>query len=307
VSTTIPTIDLSARPETVLLQLDQAFQVFGFCICTHTGMASTTIAEAFEASRRFHTLDVEEKNEISINQFHRGYIAPKSNTTLTSSVAQVTKPNTSGSLMIMHEVPEDDPRFGHPLQGPNQWPAAIPGFRETVEAYRADVEILARQLTAMQLKILGVGPDLYDRYFQQPTEFLRLLHYEPEPEDVPTDSFGSAPHTDHGFLTIVVQDDVGGLEVQTRDNDWLPARPASGSVVVNVGDMLAHLSGGRWRSSPHRVKNTFNRERFSIAYFFDPAMTVDMVPVTGDGGIVNYGDYILSKFDSNYGYRSTSG
>lgn len=300
----IPIICLSDCRETNLRQLDLAFREFGFCICTNTGMSPKSTARAFDASRRFHALSHHEKTEISINHYHRGYIAPKSNTTLTSSVAEVTMPNTSESLMIMHEIAEDDPRFGQPLQGSNQWPRQLPGFYEAVESYRVNVETLARRLAILALEILDATPELYNQFFQQPTEFLRLLHYRPASQDEPADSFGSAPHTDHGFLTIVAQDDVGGLEVQNQNKDWLAVHPMGDSVVVNAGDMLAHLSGGRWRSSPHRVKNPLDRNRFSIAYFFDPVMSADIIPVTGDGDIINYGDYILSKFDANYTYRT---
>lgn len=306
----IPTISLAGARETVLDQLDSAFRDFGFCVCTDTGIPSDVMAEAFAASQRFHALSDAEKSALAINAYHRGYIAPDSNTTHTSSVTKVTKPNTSESLMVMHEVSEADPRFGEPLQGPNQWPENLPGFYEAVEAYRAEVEVLARRLAAMMLEILNVAPEIYEDWFRQPTEFLRFLHYPPEAADAPENSFGSAPHTDHGFLTIVAQDDVGGLEVETNSGGevdgggWIPALPEGDAVVINVADMLEHLSGGRWRSSPHRVKNTFGRERFSIAYFFDPDMKTDITPVTGDGKTVNYGDYILSKFDTNYEYRS---
>lgn len=303
-SAAIPTISLANAREDVLEQLDAAFRDYGFCVCTNTGIPSNVMAEAFRASARFHALGDAEKSALSINAYHRGYIAPSSNTTHTSSVAKVTKPNTSESLMIMHEVPEGDPRFGAPLQGPNQWPENLPGFHEAVEAYRREVEALARRLASMMLEILNVAPDAYEDWFRQPTEFLRFLHYPPETEDTPENSFGSAPHTDHGFLTVVAQDDVGGLEVEVEGGGWVPALPEGDAVVINVADMLEHLSGGRWRSSPHRVKNTFGRERFSIAYFFDPDMKTDIAPVSGDGETINYGDYILSKFDTNYTYRS---
>lgn len=318
--TQIPTIDLALPEPQVIRQLDAAFAAFGFCVCTNSGLSEAVMEAAFAASRDFHALPASEKAELAINRWHRGYIAPKSNTTLTSSVARVTRPNTSESLLVMHEVAHDDPRFGAPLQGPNQWPEGLPGFRPAVEAYRREVEALARRLAALALAALGAEPGLLAALFTPPTEFLRLLHYAPEPAGEAADSFGSAPHTDHGFLTLVVQDDTGGLEVQTRDGAWIPALPEAGAFVVNAADMLAHLSAGRWRSSPHRVKNRKGRDRYSIAYFFDPAMDAVITPLahlTKKGtfnisgnvecplfcGPVAYGDYILSKFDANYGYR----
>lgn len=297
----LPTIDLSESESTLVEALDSAFCEVGFCICNHAGLDPAIRDAAFAASRAFHALPDSVKAAYAINSAHRGYIAPKASTTRTSSVAEVRRPNTSESFILMHEVPESDPRFGQPLQGPNQWPQDVAEFREALEAYWRDVERVARQLTKLCLKALGIEAGLYEAWFGQPTEFLRLLHYWPEAPDEPEDSFGSAPHTDHGFLTLLVQDRVGGLQVKTPKGDWVEVVATPDQVVLNAADWLAHLSGGRWRSSPHRVKNRSGRDRYSIAYFFDPCMEAEAAPVTGEPLV--YGDYILSRFNTNYRYR----
>ena len=107
------------------------------------------VAALFDVSRRFHAQPREAKDAININRFHRGYMAPKTSLIVTSLVQRATKPNNSESFMLMHEVGADDPRHGEPLQGPNQWPADVPGFREAVTAYNAALETLAKRFTRL--------------------------------------------------------------------------------------------------------------------------------------------------------------
>jgi isopenicillin N synthase-like dioxygenase len=140
-----------------------------------------------------------------------------------------------------------------------------------------------------------------------PTTFLRLLHYPPHAVDAPEDAFGSAPHTDYGFITILVQDNQGGLEVRRKDGTWLAAPPIEGTWVVNVADMLARWTNGRWQSTPHRVKNLSGGDRYSCPYFFDMSMDsiVEVLPTCGTAQhpAVRYGDYLMERLDKNYAYR----
>ena len=87
------------------------------------------------------------------------------------------------------------------------------------------------------------------------TIWLRLLHYPPISKNSPSDLYGSAPHTDFGCLTILAQDEIGGLQVQTREGEWIDVTKLEGSFVVNVGDMLSRYTNGLLRSTPHRVIN----------------------------------------------------
>jgi isopenicillin N synthase-like dioxygenase len=291
-------------------QLDQAFRETGFCYIRDIGVDQTLVDAVFDASRRFHALPRAAKDLIAMNRYHRGYMAPKSSVIETSTVARVTKPNDSESFMLMHDVPADDPRFGRPLDGPNQWPD-LAGFRSAVEAYdRAMHEFCLRFLRPLALA-LALPADWFLPFFQQPTTFLRLLHYPPQPAGADDDAFGSAPHTDYGFVTVLAQDDRGGLEVRRRDGTWLSAQPIPGTWVVNVADMLARWTNGRWQSTPHRVKNLSGSDRYSCPYFFDMSMdsVVGVVPTCdGPGAMppVRYGDYLMERLDRNYAYRKPS-
>ena len=226
---------LDALRERVLV-LDGAFGTFGFCYFRGIGVGNALVNGVFEASKRFHALPREKKDAIAMNSFHRGYMAPKSSVIQTSSVAKVTKPNDSESFMLMHEVPESDPRFGRPLDGPNLWPD-LPGFREPVEAYELAMRGFCYRLLRPMAMALGLPRDWFLPFFDQPTTFLRLLHYPPHDMSAPDDAFGSAPHTDYGFITILCQDNQGGLEVRRSDGTWLAAPPIEGTWVVNVADV----------------------------------------------------------------------
>lgn len=311
----LPVISFAEPDETVLgRQLDEAFRTFGFCYFRDIGVPSTLVDGVFEASRRFHGLPRAAKDAIAMNSFHRGYMAPKTSLIQTSSVAKVTRPNNSESFMLMHEVPPEDPRFGRPLDGPNLWPD-LPGFREPVEAYEAAMRAFCRRLLAPMALALDLPRDWFLPYFEQPTTFLRMLHYPPQARDAPDDAFGSAPHTDYGFITILCQDDSGGLEVRRADGTWLAAPPLPGTWVVNVADMLSRWTNGRWQSTPHRVKNLSGGDRYSNPYFFDMSLdaTVEVLPTCQGPGNparwppVRYGDYLLERLDKNYAYRQDGG
>jgi isopenicillin N synthase-like dioxygenase len=313
----LPIVDLeefafdAAGAARIAADLDRIFSEIGFCYIANAGVPRSLIDGLFEASRRFHAAPQSAKDAIAINSFHRGYMAPKTSLIVTSTVARVTKPNLSESFMLMHEVAPEDPECGQPLQGPNQWPADLPGFREAVTAYNAALEGVARRLTRLIARALGLAPAALDAWFEKPTTWLRLLHYPSQGPEPAADEFGSAPHTDYGFITILLQDSVGGLEVRRSDGTWLPATPVPGTFVVNVGDILSRWTNRRWQSTPHRVQNRAAADRYSAPFFFDPAMssTISCLPTCVPPGEapryepVLFRDYVMERIDRNYSYR----
>ena len=319
-SPALPVIDLEgfdpARPPAarIAAELDGAFRTTGFCYVADAGIDPARVEAVFDASRRFHALPAPAKQAIAINEFHRGYIAPKSSVIRSSSVARVTRPNLSDSFMAMHEVDPDDDEYGRPLQGPNQWPEDLPGFREAVTAYHEAMSAFARRFNRLLALALDLPGTFFDPHFERPTTWLRLMHYPPEPSGTPADQYGAAPHTDYGFITFLSQDRIGGLEVRTRSGGWVGAPPIPGTFVVNVADMLARWSNDRWTSTPHRVRNASGRDRYSVPFFWDTGTGSEVACLpscTGPGnppryGPVRYGDYVLERLDRNYDYRRGS-
>jgi isopenicillin N synthase-like dioxygenase len=310
----LPVIDISAPDAAPAL--GRALETIGFAYVAGHGVPQSVIDGAFAASRAFHASTLAQKQSLAINAWHRGYMGMATSTVVTSSVAKVTRPNLSESLMIMHEaVPED---VGQPLQGPNQWPDWLPGFRTAIETYRQAAERVSRMVIRLIATALGLPEAALDRHFDRPTSFLRLLHYPPHPVDAVDDQFGAAPHTDYGIITLLAQDNSGGLQVRRRDaaggdGSWIDAAPLPGTFVLNVADMLARWTNDRFVSTPHRVVNRSGGDRYSLPFFFDTAMdsVIECLPTcTGPGNPpryekVRYGDYLMDRLNRNYDYRKS--
>jgi isopenicillin N synthase-like dioxygenase len=115
-----------------------------------------------------------------------------------------------------------------------------------------------------------------DRYTADPLVLFRIFNYPPQPlgPDAPS-AWGVGEHTDYGLLTILKQDDAGGLEVKSKSG-WKAAPPIPGTFVCNIGDMLDRMTGGRYRSTPHRVRNMSSRSRLSFPFFFDPNFNAEV-------------------------------
>ena len=128
---------------------------------------------------------------------------------------------------------------------------------------------------------LGLPADYFARtYTGEPTVLFRIFHYPARgPAEIDWDgAWGVGEHTDYGLLTLLAQDRHGGLQVK-GPNGWIEAPPIEGALVCNIGDMLERLTGGRFRSTPHRVLNRSGRDRLSFPLFFDPDFNARMQPL----------------------------
>jgi isopenicillin N synthase-like dioxygenase len=291
-------------------QIDDIYSNVGFGYLINHGITEELTRGILSASMQFHALSREEKLRIEINDFHRGFIPINTSTDTTTKVAKVTRPQQSESFMMMHELATDHPdvRDRAFLAGPNQWPDSLPAFEPMVRAYEAAVANLARKLTRAIALSLGLPENGLDHHFARPTTFLRLLYYPPQPPQSPDDLFGSAPHTDYGFITILLQDDAGGLQVRAKDGSWIEAPPRAGSFVMNTSDMLHRWSNGRLLSTPHRVINRSGRARYSCPFFFDPDLKSTIEPLPSCCGRHNpprfvplvYGDFLRHQLRANH-------
>lgn len=304
--TKIPVLDLAPLTDgtdTARLAEDfaQAYGETGFAYVINHGISRELREGIFNASRRFHALPANEKAAIALNRNHRGYIAINTSTDVNSDLAEVTKPNQSASFMMMREDEEADPTIY--LSGPNQWPN-LPGFRDVCEKYAEAMTQLGQKLMRLALDAIGVEDRSILRAFDVPTIWLRLLHYPPQTAQSPDDLYGSAPHKDFGCLTLLAQDDVGGLQVQTPKGAWVDVPPKEDAFIVNVGDMLHRMSNGRLLSTPHRVINRSGRERYSVPFFFDPHVSATIAPLRGSGAPkfqeINFGDFLRGELEAAY-------
>ena len=310
----IPIVDIRSSTSAVddlavATLLNAALSQFGFCYISGYTIATEVTQNLQNSAHEFHLLPIAEKKCLKINSYHRGYIESETSQTITSSIESATQPNRSESFMMMREIPPSDPRFGTQLFGPNQWPdTLIPELKKHCIAYAEAMEKLSLELVQRLSVALGLSPNTLLDLFNDPTYFLRLIQYPLlDPNDFPA-PFGSAPHTDHGFMTLVLQDDTGGLEVLNSNGRWMPVRPIPNTLVLNVADMLSIISNGRWKSTPHRVI-LGPEPRQSTAFFFDPDFDAQINPLVeirnsdNRSDPIRYGDYILERFGQNYQYR----
>jgi len=274
----LPVIDLASTD--VVENFRAAYTDVGFAYLTGHDIPQALIDDVFAAAVEFHSLPLAAKLEVELNENHRGFIPINTSTDRKSTLANVRKPNQSESFMMMREAAADDPDVlsGAYLAGANQWPA-LAGFRDRVVAYEQAMVQLAQRLTELVAVVVGDTDRLVPRSFERPTTWLRLLHYPSQPPSTPDDVYGSAPHTDFGFITLLAQDDVGGLQVKSPDGAWIDAPPRAGTFVMNVGQMLHQWSNGALRATPHRVINRSGRERYSVPFFFDPNVATVIAPL----------------------------
>ena len=165
------------------------------------------------------------------------------------------------------------------LEGPNQWPddTVAPGFRALVERFHAEMSALADQL--MEAMSLGLGLDpayMHDVFGQRRMSLVKLIHYPPTPPG----GAGVNAHHDTGFLTLLWQHGVGGLQVLNQADQWIDVPADDDAIVVNIGEMLQSMTGNYFVATTHRVVT--ETERFSSAYFHGPALTTPLVPLPLD-------------------------
>jgi isopenicillin N synthase-like dioxygenase len=156
--------------------------------------------------------------------------------------------------------------FGH-----NQWPGALPGFREQMLAYQAALRALGNRVLGMIARSLELPADFFAAFYDMPNTTLGLLRYRPHPAQAAANQLGAGAHTDWGAITLLAQDELGGLEVRNVDGDWIEAAPIAGTFVINLGDLMQRWTNGLYCSNMHRVKNrSTTRERFSMPFFYGP-------------------------------------
>jgi isopenicillin N synthase-like dioxygenase len=284
----------------------------GFFYVTGHGITPALGERLEQLSREFFALDLPTKLRIRMElggRAWRGYFPLGGE--LTSGI-----PDDKEGLYFGAELGGADPRVaaGTPLHGRNLFPES-PDLRAVVMAWLDAMTGLAH--TLMRGVALSLGLDanyFFDLYTHDPLILFRIFNYPGVATRPPSsDRWGVGEHTDYGVLTILKQDDVGGLQVKTK-RGWIDAPPVDDAFVCNIGDMLDRMTRGLYRSTPHRVLNRTNQDRLSFPFFFDPGFDTVVKPIETlaieqfvddreqrwDRSSVHafdgtYGDYVLAK------------
>ena len=184
------------------------------------------------------------------------------------------------------------------LTEPNCFPAnAEFTSKDSLETLYAELSSLGNTLLSLLASSLGKNPSSFISLMRNSVSTLRLLHYpntavdDAGAEGVKSEGLCCTPHTDSGLLTLLHQDATGGLEVRNADGEWIPAPYVPGSLVVNVGDLMADMSGGRFVATMHRVRSS-GSERDSVPFFCEPGINA---MVGKKGQEVRYEEFVLDK------------
>jgi isopenicillin N synthase-like dioxygenase len=251
----------------------------GFLVITNHGISQTLIDGAFDAASAFFDMDEERKRALTIGDLNIGYLPYGAQIVRTSKVNNNTKPNLSESFYIVTDKSPDDPEIvsGNPLYGLNRWPPEMPSFRTATTAYFEAMRPLGHAMVSLVGSSLGLPADYFDADFHEPTITLRLIRY-PSHDGAEDNQFGFAPHIDTSFLTLLAQSALPGLEVRTREGEWIRPPALPGTFVVNTGEMLSRYSNDRYKPTPHRVINASHSLRHAIPFFYGPSLEAVIKP-----------------------------
>jgi isopenicillin N synthase-like dioxygenase len=270
----LPIIDVSGlssskreRREAVGELIRSACVNNGFFYIANHGVPQGLIDAAMAETRNFFDLPTEAKQQVAKSQSkcNRGW-EPLSSQALDLNAPPDLKENFYMGL----ELPEDHPavvagKFNH---GPNQWPQDMPAFKATMRAYHAAMRDLSERIMIGLALSLRLPENYFDAFNRDPLSTMRLLHYPPHPADALKGQAGAGAHTDFGTLTLLLQDENGGLQVRDAGDSWINAMPVPGTFVFNIGDAIARWTNDLYRSTVHRVVNVSGRRRYSIPFFY---------------------------------------
>jgi isopenicillin N synthase-like dioxygenase len=287
----VPVIDLaplagppdSRAAAAVVAAVADASRRWGFFQIVGHGVPDALIDRVWQHTRRFFALPRADRLALLRSRENpRGYYDRE----LTKNARDLKEVFDFG-LEPHPELPSDHPENRWPVDGHNQWPRSLPEFRPTMAAYFTACEGLGHRLLELLCRGLGAPPDRLGAHFgRDHTSFVRLNHYPladplaPE-EAAAVNALGDMAlhhHSDSGALTILLQDDVGGLQV-FAGGAWLDIEPVAGAFVVNIADMMQVWSNDAYIAALHRVRPITDRPRLSIPFFFNPSYATDCAPL----------------------------
>ncbi|HEY5464550.1 MAG TPA: 2-oxoglutarate and iron-dependent oxygenase domain-containing protein [Hanamia sp.] len=279
--TTIPVVDLSdftggdpKKKAAFVQELGKAYEDIGFVAVKNHGIPSDLIADLYQYVQQFFSLPADKKRTYEIPELagQRGY---------TSFGKEHAKGSDAPDLKEFFQYGQIVPA-NHPLKP--EYPDNVsvdeePGFNETIfKAYRAFEKSGKSLLQAIAL-YLGLDENYFDHYVEEGNSIVRAIHYPPITVE-PKSAIRAEQHEDINLITLLVGASAGGLEILTKQNEWIGVTSLPDQIVVNVGDMLQRLTNNKLKSTTHRVVNPprelWHTSRFSIPFFLHPKSAMDL-------------------------------
>ncbi|MBV6656373.1 MAG: isopenicillin N synthase family oxygenase [Devosiaceae bacterium] len=312
----VPLIDLgpafSGDPEgkkAVVWEIHKACVDPGFFYIKNHGVSQETMDNQLKLAAQFFDLPLEEKLELdSIKEAStRGYEKMAAQT-----LDEGSPPDLKEGFMSSVDADENHryTKLNVPGTGRNQWPASFPEFKPQYEAYAEEVLAMGRKLAGLVALSLELPEDYFSAGLEEPLHYCRILKYPPMPADAAPNQLGAGAHTDWGLLTLLLQDDIGGLEVRSSDGEWIAAPPIPGTYIINLGEMFPVITNDLYKATMHRVLNNHSdKTRYSCPTFCDPEYSykVECAPTCmPENGEPKYppmtaGEHLRAQFEKTFG------
>lgn len=313
----IPSIDLgrwltgdASERGRVARSVDEALGRAGFLLLTGHGVTEHEREEIRAAAREFFALPPEAKQRYAVSVGGRGWLGRGAEANARSEGTE-TRPDLKESWTVGAETPTGDAETDAFWFRPNAWPSAeVPRLQALAERYMAKMRAVSDDTLRLLAAALGQPEDFFTRHTGTPTYTFNINWYpgtktvgEPLPGQ-----YRIGPHTDFGTVTLLDrQQGSGGLQVWTEQQGWADAPYDPAALTVNIGDLMARWTGGRWRSGRHRVlpppAHAPEEELLSLVYFYECDPHTQVTPLPEPVGRVAYEtvdstEYLKSKLDA---------
>ncbi|CAL1389371.1 unnamed protein product [Linum trigynum] len=300
---TIPTIDLSLlnspaeplRLEGLVKEIGRVCKEWGFFQVVNHGVPSEVRQRMEKAAKEFYDQPLEEKMKVKRDAENPMGYHDSEHTKNVRDWKEVFDFFSKEPAVIPASENPDDQEL---RTVSNRWPQYPPEFREVCKEYSAEVEKLAYKVLGLVSLSLGLPADRLNEYFNHQLSFTRLNHYPPCP--APDLALGVGRHKDAGAITVLAQDEVGGLEVSRKsDGKWFPIKPTPDAYIINIGNCMQVWSNDELWTAEHRVVVNSEKERFSMPFFFFPSHYVGIKPLeelVNNHNCPNYKEYNWGKF-----------
>jgi isopenicillin N synthase-like dioxygenase len=320
----VPVVDIAgyfsgvpARKREIALMIDEACRSIGFLVISGHGVPDEVIAGMEASARAYFALPLAERlrHVTRDPEIYRGFSELGSSAAAYSMDDRESAPDYVERFTVNRaRIDPDDPYYttekGRRIFAPNIWPESVPGFEAAWTAYYRQMETLAQTLMRLFALALDLDEHWFDDKIDKHMTNLTANWYPDQRVPPKPGQLRIGAHSDYGSLTILkAEDKPGGLEVRATDGTWQPVPIIPGTLIVNLGDLMAQWTNDRWVSTLHRVVNPprdriTGTERLSIAFFHQPNYDalVECLPSCLDGGTAKYapitsGDHLIMKLN----------
>lgn len=312
----IPTICLEdSDQDGIVKTLRSACTDVGFFYLEDHGISNDLIERVMQQTKLLFDLPLKEKEAISDKVMTRGYTAFEEEKL---DPKRQSKGDTKEGFYIGKDISKDSEEYNPgKLMGPNQWPSPTnspsmkdcQAFKDVMDEYRKECMRVGFRLVQLLALAIGLEDEHYfDEDFSDPLVTLRLLRYADETSKPEDGIFACGAHSDYGILTLLLTDENEGLQILTKEKEWIDVPPRPFAFVINLGDMLERWTNGLFRSTVHRVLTTGNAERYSLPCFYDPHFDTEIEVLDvccSDNNPAKYppttvGGYLLDKYKQTH-------